>query len=347
MKVLLVSPLPPPVGGIASWTVEYMDQMPKLGCTPVLINSAVIGKRLKNVSKVDYLEEIFRLRKLKSQIKQVLKQNDVSVIHFNASCSSLGLVRDYLVLKSFFKHYPVVYHCHCNLETNVNNGFAQRFFCKIAKRTACMLLLNQRSFLFAKRYTNNVRLVPNFINQVYVEQPIVNETLKNIAFVGRVSKAKGVFELLEAAKEMPHLMFHIVGPDQVNLFGNVNLKNVVFYGAKTHDKVIDLLKTMDALVLPSYSEGFPIVVMEAMACGLPVIATSVGSISDMIVDKGGILIPVGDSNAIVQALLKINSQELRSNMASYNLKKVKQEYLSKKVLSDLISLYDQLSMKNI
>ena len=69
MKVLLVSPLPPPVGGIASWTVEYMDQMPKLGCTPVLINSAVIGKRLKNVSKVDYLEEIFRLRKLKSQIK--------------------------------------------------------------------------------------------------------------------------------------------------------------------------------------------------------------------------------------------------------------------------------------
>ena len=346
MKVLLVSPLPPPVGGIASWTVEYMDQMPKLGCTPVLINSAVIGKRLKNVSKVDYLEEVLRLRKLKSQMKRALKQNDISVIHYNASCSSLGLIRDYLVLRSFFKRYPVVYHCHCNLETNINNRFARRFFAKIAKRSACMLLLNQRSYLYAKRFTDKVRLVPNFIDQVYVEQPIINETLKNIAFVGRVSKSKGVHELLEAAKKMPQLVFHMIGPDQDHILENINLQNVVTYGAKTHDKVIDLLKTMDALVLPSYSEGFPLVVMEAMACGLPVIATAVGSISDMIKEKGGLLIPVKDSHAIVQALLKISDQDVRRDMGSYNLGKVKQEYLSKKVLSDLISLYGQLSGGN-
>ena len=339
MKILLVSPLPPPIGGIASWTTEYMKQMPGLGCTPILVNSAVEGKRAENTSKVSFFEEIIRLMKLKRRIKKVLKQNNISVIHYNASCSTFGLIRDYFALKQFSKYYRIVYHCHCNLETNVDNRIARYFFSKISKIVAYVLTLNKDSFRFAGKFTSKVKLVPNFINQIYVDKPKVNVELKNIAFVGRVSESKGIYELLEAAQEVPQINFHIIGPDNDNILNGTKFSNVIIHGAQLHDKVIDILKTMDVLLLPSYSEGFPLVVMEAMACGLPVIATSVGSIPDMICDKGGVLIPVKDSKAIVDAIYKLNNIALRSTMADYNLNKVQNEYLSEHVLCGLIELY--------
>ncbi len=82
-------------------------------------------------------------------------------------------------------------------------------------------------------------------------------------------------------------------------------------------------------------------VLEAMSCGLPVIATDVGSISDMIEDKGGILIPQKSSDAIVEALEKIEDPDVRQNMAEFNVSKVRNEYLIDKVINQLQDVYDQ------
>jgi hypothetical protein len=83
-KVLLVSPAPPPIGGITSWTVEYMLQMPSLGCTPILINTTVTGKRLENNKKVNFFDEFIRLRTIKKNIKQALHDQEIKVLHYNA-----------------------------------------------------------------------------------------------------------------------------------------------------------------------------------------------------------------------------------------------------------------------
>ncbi len=339
-KVLLVSPAPPPIGGITAWTVEYMDQMPSLGCTPILVNTTVTGKRLENNAKVNFFDEFSRLRSIQKNIKEVLLDEEINVLHYNASCFTFGLVRDYLVLRHFFKKTAVVYHCHCNLETNVNNKIAKLFFAIIAKQVRCVLTLNNNSLHFAQRYSSDARIVPNFINQIYADDVQVRQELKNIAFVGRVCVPKGIEELLEAAKEVNDVTIHIIGPDDDHLLDNVSQENIILHGALPHEKVIELLKTMDAVILPSYTEGFPLVVMEGMACGLPIIATAVGSIPDMIRDNGGVLIPVKDSNAIIDAIERIRSSETRQAMAEFNLKKVKNEYLSKQVLKTLLDIYN-------
>ncbi len=341
-KVLLVSPAPPPIGGITSWTIEYMNQMPELGCVPTLVNTTVTGKRLENNAKVNFFDELFRLSSIRKNIKTALRDKEIKVLHYNASCFTFGLVRDYLVLRPFFKKVAVVYHCHCNLETNVNNKIARFLFSKITKRVRCILTLNKNSLSFVQKYTSYAKIVPNFIDRLYAENVQVRKTLKDIAFVGRVCIPKGIEELLEAAKETKDVNIHIIGPDDDHMLDHVSESNIIFHSGQPHERVIELLKTMDAVILPSYTEGFPLVVMEGMACGLPVIATDVGSIPDMIEDKGGVLIPVQDSGAIVDAIQSIRSSSVRQEMATYNLRKVKNEYLSKCVLQHLLDIYSGL-----
>ena len=99
---------------------------------------------------------------------------------------------------------------------------------------------------------------------------------------------------------------------------------------------------MDVYILPSYTEGFPLGVLEAMSCGLPVIATDVGAISDMIGNEGGILIKPKSSKEIVDALEKISSQDIREKMSIFNINKVKNEYLINVVMNKFINIYEML-----
>ena len=177
---------------------------------------------------------------------------------------------------------------------------------------------------------------------MYVKDVQAHQELKDVAFVGRVCIPKGINELVEAAKEINDVNFHIIGPDDDRMLDTVSAPNIINHGAQPHDKVIELLKTMDAVILPSYTEGFPLVVMEGMACGLPIVATTVGSIPDMIEDQGGVLIPVKDSHAIVDAIQYIRKKEIRQAMAEHNIKKVENEYLSKRVLQNLLNIYEEI-----
>lgn len=340
-KLLLVSPLPPPVGGISSWTVEVMNQLPNLGCEVLLVNSGIIGERATNGKKVSITDEIKRALTIKKNIRSIIKKEKTPVIHYNASCFTMGLIRDFFILFSFSGKAGIVYHCHCNLATNVNNTLAEFFFKRICRISKRILVLNENSLSFAKKYTDKALILPNFIDKVYADEANVREELKNIAFVGRVTEEKGIFELIEASKKLPDVNFHIIGPDENNILSQYKVKNIIYEGAMSHEKVLERLKEMDALVLPSYSEGFPLVVLEAMACGIPIISTPVGSVPDMIGEEGGVLVKFKDSDAIAEAVGKIKNKEIRLNMARYNLEKVKKEYLCQTVLNQLLEIYGE------
>lgn len=341
-KLLLVSPLPPPIGGISSWTQEVVRKLPLLGCEVLLVNSGIVGKRATNGKRVNMADELKRALAIKKNIKRILKNEKPSVIHYNASCFTMGLIRDYFILSSFYKKIGIVYHCHCNLDTNVNNKIAEFFFRKICAISKKILPLNENSLSFAQKYTDKAQIIPNFIDKVYVDEVKANEELKNIAFVGRVTESKGIIELLEASKKLPDIKFHIIGPDENNILGAYDAENIIKVGAKSHDEVLDLLKSMDALILPSYSEGFPLGVLEAMACGLPIISTPVGSVPGMIGEEGGVLIKLKDIDSIADAVEKIKDRETRLKMSQYNLEKVKNEYLSHIVLEKLLEIYEEV-----
>lgn len=144
-------------------------------------------------------------------------------------------------------------------------------------------------------------------------------------FVGNISRAKGVDTLLRslARCEVPwRFAFVGSGPDlqaMQQLDRELELgDNVQWLGQRSVTEIPALMRESDFLVLPSRSEGRPNVIMEAMASGLPVIATAVGSVPDMIRDGvTGLLVPVDDEAALAAAIARLCSEaDLRRSLAA-------------------------------
>ena len=339
MKVLLVSPLPPPVGGIASWTVDYLNYCEKIGVDVTLINSAIKGSRAENVAKRSLAEELKRCLETRKEIKKALKEKH-DVLHYCASCSMVGLIRDFVLL--FGLKIPVVYHCHCDLSVLINNSISKTFFGLICKKASSVFALNSASLKTSKGYTENSIYMPNFALELYEEKKEINEEFKKILFVGRVTKEKGIRELISASEQLPEKEFIIVGPadDEDIVFPEGG--NITVLGKKSHNEAIEIMKQSDALILPSYHEGFPLSVLEGMSCGLPIIATNVGAISDMIGTEGGILIEKENSSQIVDAIKAMESKAVREKMSAYNIDKVKNDYLIDAVIKQITDVYEHV-----
>ena len=144
------------------------------------------------------------------------------------------------------------------------------------------------------------------------------EQHKRIVFVGRISAVKGIDVLLSALSILSDsnrsLRLTIVGPGNLGLYrdGISRLKakgvEVIHTGGVTRDRIASILRSNDIAVSSSYVENAPLSVMEAMSCGIPVVASSVGGIPEVLVHgKTGFLFPAGDHirlAAILESLLE-------------------------------------------
>ncbi|AFT79197.1 group 1 family glycosyl transferase [Alteromonas macleodii str. 'Black Sea 11'] len=152
-------------------------------------------------------------------------------------------------------------------------------------------------------------------------------------FVGSLIATKGVFELVEGFEEAlnqnPRMTLKIAGEGASRdaLMKIVSAKSftkaVTFLGAIPHQSLVKELHQSDALILPSYREGVPNVIMEALATGTPVIATDVGGISEVLIPEvGGILINPQCAHSVTQALLTLpkstwNKEKIRNSISKY------------------------------
>jgi len=143
-------------------------------------------------------------------------------------------------------------------------------------------------------------------------QLAMDENAELVLFVGRLDTKKGIGELLEAfaslASRRPNLRLAYVGdgPGSEQLQGRARHlaleDRVILIGACPSQKVAQWLTAANVLALPSYNEGYPNVVIEALSCGRPVIATNVGGILEQVNEKSGILIAPRDSRALAGAI---------------------------------------------
>ncbi|MEO0659888.1 MAG: glycosyltransferase family 4 protein, partial [Pseudomonadota bacterium] len=122
-------------------------------------------------------------------------------------------------------------------------------------------------------------------------------------FIGRLDEVKGVPLLLKSFGELikthPEAELHIVGdgPARALLEGQAKGlgEAVRFLGYRSQQEVAEILKETDTLILPSFAEGVPVVLMEAMAARLPVVTTQVGGIGELVEDSvSGFICPPGD-----------------------------------------------------
>lgn len=157
--------------------------------------------------------------------------------------------------------------------------------------------------------------------------------IRTFLFLGALIRRKGVVDLLEAVNKMKNkgvsdfrLLIAGSGADEQRLkeYAQTNgLQDCVeFLGWITKEQKPELLKKSDVLVLPSYNEGLPIAILEAMSYSLPIISTDVGSIAEAVKEnENGFLIKPGDVNALTHAMVQLtNNLDLWKNESNTSRK---------------------------
>ena len=187
-----------------------------------------------------------------------------------------------------------------------------------------------------------------------------------VLFVGRLEARKGVHVLRDAIPEilrsMPMTRFLLVGRDTNTSPNGGSVKshlieeakgrgfadNLVFIEFLSPDELIELYSACDVFLLPSLQEGFSMVILEALACGKPIVATSAGGASDIgLTPPSGIMVPPNNASELAQAILDLLSlnEEDRKLVARKNRELVESRFSIDAWVDDVIKVYEKALTK--
>jgi glycosyltransferase involved in cell wall biosynthesis len=178
-----------------------------------------------------------------------------------------------------------------------------------------------------------------------LDQPIVTVVCRHV-------ETKGLPNLLDAWKQIPnaHLVIVGTGPITEELKAKAKAElpegSVAFPGKV--ESVLPYLQASDAWTLPSLTEALPVSMLEAMACGLPIVATTVGGIPEVIEDgKSGLLVPPGEVQPLADALKKIvtRSAEVKA-MGEHARQTILDKYALDTVSATYANLYREILAKS-
>ena len=354
-RVLFLSPLPPPVGGIASWTKKIFDYGLPGGYVPSLVNTS-LQSRYQVFKWQGFSNQFLRTVYIFWSLFRQLICNCPHVVHLNCTLSPIGIFRDLLcVLCMRLWKIPIISHYRGNVPNFSRTryqGLSFRALSTLANVSCINIVLNEDSLKFMSNMVTAEHfppvLVPNFIDDdVFAYRAggrqAARERLR-ILFVGWVTAMKGCREILEVARQLPEADFALIGPIMADMQTHLQRRpaNVTLYGTLEHLEVLREMCASDVFLFPSYTEGFPNAVLEAMSVGLPVVATRVGAIPEMIEDgKGGLLFDHADVASLVRAIRTLmDDASLRGAMGQFNRDKSRAHYAYSVVTSQLTALYN-------
>lgn len=367
MKVLLCSPYESVIkenaGGIAVWTKNIVDYYRSGDFDDIEIEVLPYNRTIyvhdglnsfvwlyKGV--VDYLNLIQRTRKR-------IKDTPFDVLHLSSS-ALWSIIRDYIVIRMAHKYGVAgVIHFHCGRIPGL--AFANNWRWKILKMVVNMagatIVLDDASFSVLKEQGyERVCKVANPLSQeicIKVSQfsSSISRVPRRILFVGHVLPSKGVYELVRACVDISNVQLRLlgrvepqVGEDLLNIAKAKGGEWLQLLGEGSHDDVLREMLACDLFVFPSYTEGFPNVIIEAMACQCPIIATSVGAIPEMLgKEKGseaGILIEPKSIEAVYKAIVRLlENESAKCAIAESAAARVQKYYAIDSVWNDLTDVW--------
>jgi len=288
----------------------------------------------------------------------------VAVVHLNTSLNTRAYWRDvaYLLVAKLLRA-RVLYQVHGGKlphEFFAGKALLTRFLRWTLRLPDLIVLLAQVELDAYRIFVpeqNLVRLPNGIDTRPFARVPTVcsrSDYPLRIVYIGRLDREKGLYETLQGLRlacELgvdARLLVAGRGPEEGRLRRYAQALGIAaraaFIGPVFGDEKVKVLGTADLMILPSYSEGLPYALLEAMAAGIPVIATPVGAIPDVVTPgTHGLLVPPRDGRAIAQALLKISGdREQLSWMSRACRRRIQAAYSIERLAAELSMHYGAL-----
>lgn len=331
LKVLLATPVPPPYhGGIINWTRIIRGELePRRGIELLFVDTTARFRAVTNKSlsvrlvggSAQAVRDTYRMYRR-------MKTERPDLVHL---CTSGGpaTLKDIAILRiaKWFGVPGVIHYRMGRLPDIVSRSGVEWKLTRRAMTLAdAVITLDKRSETcikqalpdrFVVRLPNMVEIdVIDDIQQREVTSPSSPAGCVRIVYAGHVVPAKGIRELVEACtrSSAPPLVLDLVGPvgrafrKELQTIGasKDNGEWLIFHGSVDHDRALRHILAADLFVLPSYTEGAPNVILEAMGCGKAILSTPVGAVPEMLDIGGpqecGVCVAPGDVDALHSAL---------------------------------------------
>lgn len=251
----------------------------------------------------------------------------------------------------------------------------ERLSCLLANRVICVSpsvreetirhgLCNPGKLIVANKGSGNgVDAVHRFspllterVPRILHDEPALSDTPLIVGFVGRLVRDKGIVDLVQAwqivREAIPNAHLILIGETELrdpvppDILGQMNSKqHIHFIGpVEIHSEMATYYHSMDLLVLPTYREGFPNVILEASAMALPVVATNATGCVDAVVDGvTGTLVPVGDPENLAKAILAyLRDPALRKNHGEAGRERVLRDFRPEDIWQAIYETYMEL-----
>jgi glycosyltransferase involved in cell wall biosynthesis len=288
-----------------------------------------------------------------AELRRLIKDHNIAVIHSHGYKADI-----YSFLATLGLGVPLVATCH-NWVSNAPkmkvyealDCFCLRHFDRVVAVSGAVM----EKVIAGGIRRSKVTIVQNGISIERFERRSSSYEIRNelgitgkdpvIGTVGRISEEKGHRILLDVARDIieqhPGALFLIVGdgPLRGRLEEQYSSSSIIFTGVR--NDVPELLQCMDIFALPSFTEGLPIALLEAMASGIPVIASRVGSIPIVVEDGAtGLLIDPGNQTGLKQAIRHLLDNKIEAaKMAKNGQRSVVNRFSSKKMAEEYLGIY--------
>jgi glycosyltransferase involved in cell wall biosynthesis len=339
---------------------DYKDHRGGIGA--VLETYAANYKTFKFVATYNYKNKIklvtFYIRSLCKILWLLIHDRVIKIVHLHSASNGSFVRKSIIVLLAKMFKKKVIFHIHGGGFNKFyeNSGKLKgviRFILREADIIVCLSPQWQEYFSSIVD-SKKIRIVFNPVEKGQFKNSVLVSSKKiQYLFLGKICDSKGVFDLLKAIQQLNETTKRLIklvvcGNGEVQRFNDLlkelNLESLVdFKGWISGDEKISLLTQSDVYVLPSYIEGLPVSILEAMSFGLPIISTPVGGIPEIVKNNvNGFLIEPGDINRLSEALKAfVINKDMYAAFSSKSNEMVK-PYLSTQVMNHLNEIYSQL-----
>jgi glycosyltransferase involved in cell wall biosynthesis len=335
IRVLMVGESPHLRGGIASVQKLILKNVP---ANISITHLATVDSYPSDPNLPKILVFIRALAKL----LLYLVRKDIDIVHIHLSERGSAIRKMIVAALVILFHTPLIIHAHGS-EFHLfypKLPWIMRWVMRsvFSKCDRFVVLSNSWKSFYLEKLDFSPEQVVVLENPVVIPPQIPNcstDSMVNLLFLGRVGERKGAYDLLKAFSALPSNLLEsskllLAGDGEIDLAirlsHELNISDrVTVLGWLDSNERNNLLSKVDVFILPSYNEGLPMALLEAMAYALPVITTPVGGIPELITHKAnGLLVTPGNIKELTQSLkLLIEDEELRATLGSAALISIK------------------------